>query len=184
MSGSRDLSAVAGGTVAQKRTNKPARIKRSSMDVRVEKVPGGSAWRLLHPRCALERVEDLEEVRAMLEGGEAEIATEELRWLLGGCPDMIAAHRILGDVSLEAGDVALARGHYGHAYRVGLAALKAGSNPAPLPYSIEANQDFLACARGLVTCLRQLGKHEMEAEVAEVLLRCDPADPLQVEGTC
>ena len=44
----------------------------------------GQAWELLHPQCAGDRAEDLEEVQKMIDAGEAEIATDELRRLLNG----------------------------------------------------------------------------------------------------
>src|SRR5438552_1953622 len=66
---------------------KPAGTRRSSDQVRVERIPNSGGWRFLHPRCALERAEDLEEIATMLEQGEAEIATDELRWVLSGCPN-------------------------------------------------------------------------------------------------
>ena len=36
----------------------------------------------------------------MLAAGENEVARDELRWLLDGCPDFIAAHRMLGELAL------------------------------------------------------------------------------------
>lgn len=114
----------------------------------------------------------------MLTMGEAEIAQEELRWLLSDCPDLITAHQSLGEMALEAEDYSLARGHFGHAYRVGLKAWQQAKKPRPLPYSREANQPFFESGKGLIFCLKKLDKREMAAEVVDVLLACDPSDPL------
>jgi hypothetical protein len=142
----------------------------------VEQAPDGKGWRLLHPRCALERSEDLEEVDAILEAGENEIGMDELRWLLGGCPDFIAAHRRLADLALAAGDLPLARGHYGHAFRVGLAAMAEAGNPQPLNADLPENEDFFQCGQGLAHCLRLLDKGSMAREVVQQMVACDPRD--------
>jgi hypothetical protein len=142
----------------------------------VEQAPDGKGWRLLHPRCALERSEDLEEVDAILEAGENEIGMDELRWLLGGCPDFIAAHRRLADLALAAGDLPLARGHYGHAFRVGLAAMAEAGNPQPLNADLPENEDFFQCGQGLAHCLRLLDKGSMAREVLQQRVACDPRD--------
>jgi hypothetical protein len=154
--------------------------RRASAEIRVRQVPGENAWELLHPRCALERREDMEEVEAMLEAGEVEIAKDELRWLLSGCPDFIDAHRLLGEIALSEGDVPLARGHFGHAFRVAVRALTKTGNPQPLPYSRAANQAFYECGKGLVHCLLKLAKKKMAAEIIDRLLQCDATDPLGV----
>jgi hypothetical protein len=111
----------------------------------------------------------------MLAAGESEIAMDELRWLLGGCPDFIAAHRRLGDVALAVGDVPLARGHYGHAFRVGLAALAEAGNPRPLAAQLTENEDFFLCGQGLAHCLRLLDKESMAEEVVQQMMDCDPS---------
>src|SRR5262245_42144351 len=80
---------------------------------------GGPAWELVHPRCALARADDMDDVRQMVEHGETEIAVDELRWLLNGCSDFIDAHRLLGELALGAEDFPLARGHFGYAFRLG-----------------------------------------------------------------
>ena len=134
----------------------------------------------MHPRCALERSEDIEEIRAMLEAGETEIAKTDLVWILSGCPDMIEAHYLLGEIALAEGDLPLARGHFGHAFRAGEKALRATGRGTTLPHKTEANQLFLQCGKGLVYCLVQLGKAEMARDVTNVVLRCDKSDPLGV----
>ncbi len=118
----------------------------------------------------------------MLTMGEFEIAQEELRWLLADCPNMIEAHQKLGEIALEAEDLPLARGHFGHAYRAGLQTLKKAGMPRPLPHAREANQPFFESGKGLAYCLVKLDKRKMAEEVVEVLLACDESDPLGVKG--
>ncbi|MEI6241624.1 MAG: hypothetical protein WCR51_14660, partial [Planctomycetia bacterium] len=76
----------------------------------------GSAWEFVHPRCARKRRDDIGEVEAMVAAGEAEIARDELVWLLSECPDFLEAHLHLGLIALEDDDPKLARGHFGRAY--------------------------------------------------------------------
>ena len=83
----------------------------------------------MHPRCVRDRAEDLEEVRAMIEAGELEIALDELRWLLADCREFIAAHVLLGELAVATqGDLPLARGHFGAGYQLGSADAAAGQN--------------------------------------------------------
>lgn len=115
----------------------------------------------------------------MLDGGEPEIAIDELRWLLQECSDFIAAHRLLGELALsEDQDLELARGHFGYAYQLGLTALRRQDLPTPVAYQRPANQAFFEAGKGLAHCLAQLDKPAMAREVLETLLRCDPDDPL------
>ncbi len=138
-----------------------------------------SAWELLPPLCASERQEDLDEVRRMIELGEIDVAIDELRWLLQGCSDFIAVHRLLGELALAREDYPLARGHFGYAFRIGVKAV--GEPPAGLfPYSQEGNRDFLESAKGLAWCLFKLDKPELAIDVVRTLLACDPSDPLGV----
>ena len=150
--------------------------------VRVRRVPQKHAWELVHPRCAKDRAEDIEEVLNMIEGGELEIARDELRWLLEGCSDFIAAHYLLGEIAVAQGDVTLARGHYGYAFRLGTAAIPRGGLDGPLAYSRPANRDFFSAGRALAQCLEQLGRAPMAREVLERLLILDPDDPLSLAG--
>jgi hypothetical protein len=137
----------------------------------------------VHPRCARDRAEDLEEVQAMVDAGEFDIATDELRWLLSGCPEFIAAHRLLGELALAASeDVPLARGHFGAGYQVGLTALRRAKMPSPLLYAEPANKPFFEAGRGLAWCLEKLAKPEMAEEVVETLVRLDPSDPLRARS--
>jgi len=142
----------------------------------------GESWELVHPRCARDRQEDLEEVRKMLDAGEIDVAVDECRWLLSGCSDCLEAHRILGEIAMGENDLPLARGHFGYAFRLGAQALERAGNPAPLPYRLSANRSFLESAKGLAWCLRELDKSQMAREVLDVVLRCDPSDPLGVKS--
>jgi hypothetical protein len=151
---------------------------RSSSAIRLRQV-GHREFELLHPRCALERADDLEEARNMMAEGEIKIATDELRWLLSGCHDFIDAHRLLGELALADDDVALARGHFGIAYQLGAKA--AGDLKGTLPHRHVGNQGFHESGKGLVWCLSKLGKDELAAEVAATLLRLDPADALGIK---
>ena len=159
-----------------------ARPSHGSSAVRARKTADGQAWELVHPRCARDRQEDVEEVRKMIDAGEIEIAIDELRWLLNGCSDFIDAHRLLGELAMADEDLALARGHFGYAYQLGMKALAQADPKGRLPYSVPANQSFHESGKGLVYCLLHLGKRAMAVDVADHLLSCDPSDPLGVRG--
>ena len=168
-----------GGRGPKKSTNRP----RAGGEVRARKTaPGGGsgeAWELVHPRCAKERSDDLEEVQAMLDAGEVDIAIDELRWLLSGCSDFMQAHVLLGTLALsEDRDLRLARGHFGIAYQLGLKALRGAGLPSPVPYRLPPNKPLFEAGKGLAFCLKELGKPAMAREVLEQLLRLDPSDPL------
>ncbi len=79
-------------------------------------------------------------------------------------------------------DYPLARGHFGYAYQIGAKALDRAGAAENVPYRLPANQAFFEAGKGLVYCLRQLGKAEMAAEVVQRLLACDPSDPLGLEA--
>lgn len=136
----------------------------------------------MHPRCAMERADDLEEVRNMIAMGESEIAVDELRFLLDGCTDFIEAHRMLGEIALAEADLPLARGHFGYAFSIGKKAVQRAAVAGPIPYSRESNQPFYESGKGLAYCLKELGKHELAREVVDDLLRFDPTDPLGVRA--
>ena len=167
-----------GGKSARRRESGPP--AGGGTTIRARKRPDEDAWELVHPRCARDREEDLEEVRKMIDAGEIDVAVDECRWLLSGCTDCLEAHRILGEVALGENDLPLARGHFGYAYRLGEKALEQARNPSPVPHRLKSNQSFLESAKGLAWCLKELDKREMAAEVVEVMLRCDPSDPLGV----
>lgn len=164
---------------AKRRSNQKPRSGDRSSSLSVRRRANGQGWELVHPRCAAERAEDLEEVAAMIEAGELEIAAEELRWLLDGCHDCLAAHLLLGQIAATADDWALARGHFGYAWELGLKAIDRGGARGPLPYSAPANVAFLEAGRGVAHCLQQLGQPGVAVEVLEALVAFDPADPLE-----
>ncbi|MBX7165993.1 MAG: hypothetical protein K1X74_06555 [Pirellulales bacterium] len=140
-----------------------------------------SGWMLVAPRDARQRAEDVEEVAAMLEAGEWEIAEDELRWLLGDCHDFLDAHALLGEIALERQDWALARGHFGYAWELGRAALSAAGVSGLLPYAIAANQPLLNSGKGLAWCLHKQGHHRLALDVLAQLRALDPTDPLGAE---
>lgn len=137
---------------------------------------------LVHPPGARERAEDLEEVREMIEGGEAEVAVDELRWLLGGCSEFIEAHALLGELALANGDYALARGHFGFAVQLGLKALERGKVTGSVPYSQPANQSFYEAGRGLVESLLGLQMMPKAIELVRKLVQFDTSDPLELRA--
>jgi hypothetical protein len=137
---------------------------------------------MVHPRCARDQTEDLEEVRLMIDAGEHEVAIDELRWLLSDCAENIGAHAMLGEIASEAGDWPLARGHYGAGYQLGLQTLRRAKMPKPLLYSQPANRTFFEAGRGLIAVLEKLGKSAMANEVVATLLELDPSDPLEVRA--
>jgi len=156
---------------------------RSNQRVRLRRVSdqGEGICELLHPRCALERELDLEEVEAMIRAGETDVAIEELRWLLSGCHDCIRTHQLLGELALEMGDIPLARGHFGHAFQVGSKVIDKSGGNKQIPYAQESNRPFLECGKALIHCLLKLGKKKKSREVVSKLLRYDPTDPLQIK---
>jgi hypothetical protein len=141
----------------------------------------GRSWIFVHPRCARDRAEDLEEVQSMIEAGEADIALDELRWLLSGCSEFIAAHVMLGDLARDANDIPLARGHYGAGYQLGLQTLRRAKMPKPLLHSQPANRPFFEAGRGLIWALEKMNKPQMADEVVSTLLDLDRADPLHLK---
>lgn len=141
----------------------------------------GSAWEFVHPRCARRRREDIEEVEAMLEAGETDVARDELVWLLSECPDFLDAHVQLGLLALEEGDPKLARGHFGRAYELVLRTLEAAGGPRPLPYELAGNRPFHEAAKGLVHCLLETGRQSMARDVGRRIAPLDAADPLGIQ---
>ncbi|MBL8829052.1 MAG: hypothetical protein JNM18_18870, partial [Planctomycetaceae bacterium] len=90
----------------------PASARRPRTDIRIV-AAGPGAWRLQYPSAVADRADDLAEVEEMIAIGELDCAIEELRWLLQGCSDLLAAHQLLGTLALEEEDYALGRGHFG-----------------------------------------------------------------------
>ena len=153
---------------------------RESITVARRETPDGAAWEIVQPRCARKRREDIEEVEAMVEAGETEIARDELVWLLSECPDFLEAHVQLGLIALEEDDPKLARGHYGRAYELCLRAIEAAGSPRPLPYALAGNKPLHEAAKGLVHCLLETGKRSLAADVCRRLGLLDPTDPLGI----
>lgn len=141
-------------------------------------VPGANVWELVHPPGARERMDDIAEVRRMIEAGEYEIAQDELRWLLAGCGDFIEAHRLLGELALLDHDLRLARGHFGYGFELGVAAADRAGTMLTFPYTRPANQALLECGKGLAHCLSELSKPQLAQQVLRRLLQLDPTDPL------
>jgi len=142
--------------------------------------PQGPVWEIVQPRCARRRREDIEEVEAMVEAGETEIARDELVWLLSECPDFLEGHVQLGLIALEEGDPRLARGHFGRAYELCLRAIDAAGGPQPLPYALAGNKPFHEAAKGLVHCLLETGRRPLAQDVCRRIAPLDPTDPLGV----
>jgi len=163
-----------------KRKPRSRRQPPSPSGLGVRRSSDGRSWLLVHPRCARDRAEDLDEVRAMIESGEADIARDELRWLLADCSDFIAAHVLLGDLAVAEGDLPLARGHYGAGYQLGLQTLRRAGMPKPLLYSQPANRSFFQSGRGLIDALKKIGRQDMADEIAATLVELDPSDPLRL----
>jgi tetratricopeptide (TPR) repeat protein len=139
------------------------------------------AWEFVHPNCARARQDDIEEVEKMIAADEMEIAQDELRWLLSECHDFLAAHKVLGDLAIAAGDLRLARGHYGYAYQLGIQAIDRAGKVDSLLSDRSANQMFFAAGHGLVSCLVQLGKRDLASAALERLTKLDPRDLLQIK---
>ena len=140
------------------------------------------AWEFVHPACARKRREDIEEVEAMLEAGEIDVAREELVWLLSECPDFLEGHLQLGLLALEEDDPKLARGHFGRAVELGFKALEAAGHPRPLPALLPGNRVFFESAKGLVHALVESGKRGLAIDTAKRVVALDPSDPLGIAG--
>ncbi len=139
-----------------------------------------AVWELVHPRCARDRAEDIEEVRAMLDAGEFDIARDELRWLLDGCTDCVDAHQLLGEIALAEGDFALARGHFGYVHRICTAAFPSEKLSGTLPYALAGNRIFYESGKALASCLRELNLTAQALQLLDELRRLDPRDPLEL----
>ena len=168
------------GRNAHRRPGNAERQRAERLRVERRDAPAGTQWEFVHPRCARKRRDDIAEVEAMVEAGEAEIARDELVWLLSECPDFLAAHVHLGLIALEAEDPRLARGHFGRAYELGLRAIEAAGNPRPLPYALPGNEPFFEAAKGLVHCLLSTGRQSMAKDVWRRIAPLDPADSLGI----
>jgi hypothetical protein len=161
---------------AKKKATRPKHTaSEPRLDVRRVK---GDVFELVFPRAVKEREPDMEEVRAMLDVGEIDVAIDELRWLLGGCNVLLEAHRLLGETAMADGDLELARSHFGCVYELGLGALPKGGLRGQLPYTRPTNRDFFEAGKGLAWCLGQLGETKLAGEVVRQLLTLDRNDPV------
>lgn len=137
-------------------------------------------WEIVHPREARDRAEDLEEVRAMLEAGELDIARDELRWLLDGCTDCVDAHYLLGEIAFAEKDFPLARGHFGYVVQITLATFPSEGLRGTLPASLAGNRTFFEAGKALAYCLRELNQNAPALQIIDQLRRLDPSDPLDL----
>lgn len=160
-----------------KRTKKTPK-RRSSGEIQVRRAADGKSYEFLFPSSVRERTEDMEEVHSMLAAGESEIAVDELRWLLGGCHELLEAHFLLGKIAAEQGNKDLARAHFGYAFQLGTDALPKRGLDHPLPHANPANQAFHEAGAGLAKVLLDLNEANKAKEIAMQLLALDPTDPL------
>ena len=160
---------------------RPSPQRRDVLRIERRETPAGVAWEFVQPRCARRRLEDIEEVEAMVAAGEEEIARDELVWLLSECPDFLEAHVHLGLIALEADDPKLARGHFGRAWELCLRALDAAGGPRPVPYELAGNRPFHEAAKGLVHCLLATGRLPLAKTVCARIGPLDPTDPLGIQ---
>ncbi len=151
----------------------------SKLDLR--RVAAG-VWRLVPSRCALARADDMDEVDAMIAGGEPEIAADELRFLLQECPDFLQAHQTLGQIALEADDFSLSRGHFGHVFDLVRKLWQSHQADGQLPYQFAENQPVHESGKGLAWSLHQLKNDPLARDVVQQLLDWDPLDPLGVRA--
>jgi hypothetical protein len=119
----------------------------------------------------------------MVEAGEFDVAADELRWLVSGCAEFIAAHVLLGELAVAMqNDLSLARGHFGAGYQLGLQTWRRANRPKPLLHSQPANRPFFDAGRGLAWTLEKLGRRDMAEEVVESMLELDSSDPLKLRA--
>ncbi len=157
--------------------------RRSQGGLRIRRLAKGDGWEFVHPRGAIERADDLEEVRAMIEAGEIEIALDELRYLLSGCSDFIEAHALLGEIAAQGeADLELARGHFGYGFQLGERAIDINQCPGPLPGSERANAPWYDAAFGLVWCFEKQGKGTTADRIAAVACGMDSTDPAGIRA--
>lgn len=161
----------------------PKHSGKSTNNLAVQRSANGQTWIFVHPREVRDCADDLDEVRSMIEAGEAEIAADELRWLLEVCRDMLEAHYLLGKLAAEqAHDLPLARAHFGYAFALGDKALTRAHNPTPVSPLHPANRPFFDAGRGLAWTFAELGMKVRALEVVQRLLACDESDPLQLRS--
>jgi hypothetical protein len=156
-------------------------VRPSATELLVRQRPDGML-EFVHPRCATERENDVRAAQEMIAMGEAEVARDELRWLLQGCSDNMTIHVALGEIAASENDYVLARGHFGYAYQIGQSAIRRSGLRGTLPADVPANRSFFAATKGLVHSLVKLDKRKLAEEVVAFLLECDPRNPLGVRA--
>lgn len=129
-----------------------------------------------------DRADDIDEVRQMIDGGEPEIAADELRWLLAECPDHMAAHALLGELAAAENDLQLARAHFGYAFQIGDKTLNATRCPGPMPGADPRNAAWHDAALGLAWALEEQGDAKMADDVCAKAIKMDPADPAGIRA--
>jgi len=145
--------------------------------ITARRVRSANAYELVYPRSVSQRAGDMAEVRKMIAAGELDVAEDELRWLAGGCPVLLEAHKLLGQIAAGDRNWELAQAHYAYAYELGLEAAKLVRPPATLPYARQSNREVHEAGRGLAECLVKHGQRELARAVIKQLLAWDPSDP-------
>ncbi|MSR56299.1 MAG: tetratricopeptide repeat protein [Planctomycetaceae bacterium] len=145
----------------------PARLRIRRLDA--------NRYALLIPITALDRQEDIDEVKVMIAAGELDIARDELLYLVSDCRGFLEAHNLLGELALEEHNVSLAQGHFGFAYEIGVDSLPPGFR-GRLPANKEYNGAFFLAGRGVARCLIARGQIDKGREVLELLARLDPQE--------
>lgn len=164
-----------GNTAKHKRGERQPPKRKTALDVTWNH--DQQSWEVVHPRCARNRTEDIEEVESMIAAGEFDVATDELRWLLNDCSDFIDAHRLLGELAIEKEDWPLARGHLGYCYDIAVAAMNSAKDKGPLSNVLPANAGLLSATFSFAGVLCRLDKLETARSVLQQLLKWDPSDP-------
>jgi hypothetical protein len=158
---------VAAGATDSEEADDSARLTLRRVDAK--------RFALLEPFTAIDRKEDIDEVRKMIAGGELEIARDELLYLVSDCRGFLEAHNLLGELALEEEDISLAQGHFGFAYEIGIGSLPPDFK-GELPANKEYNGAFFLSGRGVARCLIARGQHEKGREVLEQLAKLDPRE--------
>lgn len=156
------------------RSGSPGNPRRDAEQLRLQDF-GGGRFAFVSPVCAIDRQEDIAEVREMIRAEEFDIANDELLYLVADCRGFLEAYNLLGELALEDNDLKLAKGHFGFGYETGLNLLPPGFR-GTLPASLGDNRHFFATGRGLSRCLIALGSRNDGRDVLQRLAKLDPND--------
>jgi hypothetical protein len=139
---------------------------------------GPHAGELVHPACVEEVWPDYEDALEAWRQDEPEEAREALRFALEGCGEFHWVHVALGGLALAAGDLRLARGHFGYALERCRAAIPADFRGA-LPPELPGNWPFHRAAEALLDLARHErgGDEVRELETLLTLARGGPSGP-------